>query len=319
MEPILTPDESRFVILPLKYPDIFDMYKRAVASFWVAEEIELGKDRNDWDNLEPNERYFLSMIIAFFAGSDGIVNENLASRFLNDVQIAEARLFYGFQIAMEGIHQEVYNNIIDTYMKTKEEKDTLFHAIKNFPSIRQKADWAMKYISADAPFAERLVAFACVEGIQFSGAFASIFWCKKRNILRGLCFSNELISRDEALHTEFAVLLYQKLKKKLTPQKIHSIISEAVEIEIEFICEALPCRLIGLNSTNMSQYIKFVANRLALQLGTDKIYPDVSNPYDFIETISLDSKTNFFESRVSEYALAERSGAEEAFTFDANF
>lgn len=320
MSDILDDDDSRFTILPLKYPDLFDMYKRAVASFWVAEEIDLSKDLSEWDNLEEGEKWFLKHILAFFAGADGVINENLALRFYNDVKIGEARLFYGFQVAMEGIHQEVYSNIIDTYIKDKNEKNKLFNAIKTMPVIKQKADWCLKYIQSNAPFQVRLVAFACVEAIQFSGAFCSIFWCKQRNMLRGLTFSNELISRDEALHAEFAVKLYKHLPKIPNASVVvTNIIREAVDIETEFIVEALPCRLIGMNSGLMTEYIQFVANRLAVQLGVEKIYPTAKNPFNFMEKISIDTKTNFFEGRVSEYALANREVVGTEFDFDGEF
>lgn len=318
-EPLLIADDSKYTILPVKHHDIFDMYKRAVSSFWVEEEIDLAKDLNDWNyKLNDDERYFISMILAFFAGSDGLINENLGQRFYNEIQNSEARLFYGFQIAMEGIHQEVYAKIIDTYIKDKKHKSDLFNAMVVFPCIKKKADWCKKHISGDTTFAERLIAFACVEGIAFSGAFCSIFWCKKRGLLQGLSFSNELISRDEALHTEFAVLLYSKLVNKLPFNKIKEIIMEMVDIECEFICEALPCRLIGMNSKSMTEYIKFVADRLAVQLGGDKIY-DVKNPYDWMLLISLQSKTNFFENKVSEYALATRDNSGDIFGFESDF
>jgi ribonucleotide reductase beta subunit family protein with ferritin-like domain len=318
MEALLTENKSRLVVLPVEYNDIWNMYKKAVSSFWVAEEIDLSKDLVDWGNLGKDEKYFLSMILAFFAGADGLVNENLAFRFYNEVQNSEARLFYGFQVAMEGIHQEVYANLIDTYITDKTEKHRLFNAITEFPFIKQKADFCLHYINSQEKFATRLIAFACVEGIFFSGAFCSIYWVKKRGLLKGLTFSNELISRDEALHCEFAVLLYNKLKNRLSRGDFHFIVREAVEIEIEFICSALPCRLIGMNSDLMSQYIRFVADRLSLQCGYDKLY-DVSNPFDFMELISLESKSNFFENKVSEYALANRETTGDIFEFSADF
>jgi len=318
-EPLLIEDDSKYTILPVKHHDIYDMYKRAVSSFWVEEEIDLAKDLNDWNyKLNDDERYFISMILAFFAGSDGLINENLGQRFYNEIQNSEARLFYGFQIAMEGIHQEVYAKIIDTYIRDKNQKEELFNAMSVFPCIKKKADWCKKHINSDRPFAERLVAFACVEGIAFSGAFCSIFWCKKRGLLQGLSFSNELISRDEALHTEFAVLLYSKLVNKLSFKKIKEIIMEMVEIECEFICEALPCRLLGMNSNSMTEYIKFVAYRLSVQLGYDKIY-DAKNPYEWMLLISLQSKTNFFENKVSEYALANREITGDIFEMETDF
>jgi ribonucleoside-diphosphate reductase subunit M2 len=318
-EPLLIEDDSKYTILPVKHHDIYDMYKKAVSSFWVEEEIDLAKDLNDWTyKLNDDERYFISMILAFFAGSDGLINENLGQRFYKEVQNSEARLFYGFQIAMEGIHQEVYAKIIDTYIRDKKQKEKLFNAMIEFPCIKKKADWCKKHINSDRPFAERLVAFACVEGIAFSGAFCSIFWCKKRGILQGLSFSNELISRDEALHTEFAVLLYSKLKYKLSFSKIKEIIMEMVEIECGFICDALPCRLLGMNSNSMSEYIKFVADRLSVQLGYNKIY-DAKNPYDWMFLISLQSKANFFENRVSDYALATKNIDSDIFVLEADF
>jgi len=319
LEPLLAPDDNRFVMFPIQDQSIWKMYKKQVDCFWRAEEIDLSKDQLHWDALENDERYFISMILAFFAASDGIVLENLAARFMNEVQLSEARAFYGFQIAMENIHSETYSLLIESYIKNTEEKTRLFHAIDNFPCIKKKADWAQKWMHDNrSSFATRLVAFACVEGIFFSGAFCSIYWLKKRGLMPGLTFSNELISRDEALHTEFAVLLYNKLQKRMTKARIHEIIKEAVEIETEFICEALPCRLIGMNSQLMTQYVQFVADRLCLQLGYDKIY-NVSNPFDFMELISLESKTNFFEKRVDSYALAEKTKADDVFEFNADF
>ncbi len=319
LEPLLAPDDNRFVMFPIQDQDIWKMYKKQVDCFWRAEEIDLSKDQTHWDALENDERYFISMILAFFAASDGIVLENLAARFMNDVQLSEARAFYGFQIAMENIHSETYSLLIESYIKNTEEKTRLFHAIENFPCIKKKSDWAQKWMHDNrSGFATRLVAFACVEGIFFSGAFCSIYWLKKRGLMPGLTFSNELISRDEALHTEFAVLLYNKLLKRMTKARIHEIIKEAVEIETEFICQALPCRLIGMNSQLMTQYIQFVADRLCLQLGYDKIY-NVTNPFDFMELISLESKTNFFEKRVDSYALAEKTKAVDVFEFNADF
>jgi ribonucleotide reductase beta subunit family protein with ferritin-like domain len=318
-EPLLTPDDNRFVMFPIKDQDIWKMYKKQVDCFWRAEEIDLSKDTNHWDSLNDEERHFISMILAFFAASDGIVLENLAIRFMGDVQLAEARAFYGFQIAMENIHNECYSLLIDTYIKNNEEKAKLFNAIENYPCIKKKSDWAQKWIKDNrSSFATRLVAFACIEGIFFSGAFCSIYWLKKRGLMPGLTFSNELISRDEALHTEFAVLLYAKLQKKMNKTRIYEIIKEAVDIEIEFICEALPCRLIGMNSDLMAQYIKFVADRLCLQLGYDKIY-NATCSFDFMEMISLDSKTNFFEKRVSEYALATKTKTEDIFELKEDF
>jgi ribonucleotide reductase beta subunit family protein with ferritin-like domain len=319
IEPLLAPDDNRFVMFPIKHNDIWEMYKKQVDCFWRAEEIDLTKDLKDWDSLSQDERFFISMILAFFAASDGIVLENLAIRFMNDVQVSEARAFYGFQIAMENIHSETYSLLIETYIKKSEEKHRLFNAIEHFPSIKKKSDWAQKWIHDNrSSFATRLIAFACVEGIFFSGAFCSIFWIKKRGLLPGLTFSNELISRDEALHCEFAVLLYSKLLKKMNKARVHEIIKEAVEIETEFICEALPCRLIGMNSQMMTQYIQFVADRLCVQLGYDKIY-NVTNSCDFMELISLDSKSNFFEKRVSDYALANKTVSDDTFILSEDF
>jgi len=307
IEPLLATDDNRFVMFPIKYEDIWNMYQKQVDCFWRPEEIDLSKDLSHWDGLNKDEQFFISMILAFFAASDGIVLENLAQRFMSDVQVSEARAFYGFQIAMENIHSHTYSNLIETYIKDKEEKHKLFNAISNYPCIKKKSDWAQKWIRDNSSsFATRLVAFACVEGIFFSGAFCSIFWLKKRGLMPGLTFSNELISRDEALHCEFAVLLYSKLVKKNDKVRIHEIIKESVEIETEFICEALPCKLIGMNSQLMTQYIQFVADRLCVQLGYKKIY-NVNNPFDWMELISLESKTSFFERRVSEYALANKT------------
>jgi ribonucleoside-diphosphate reductase subunit M2 len=318
-EALLLPDDNRFVAFPIKYKDIWDMYKKQVDCFWRAEEIDLTKDLHNWQSLEQGEKYFISMILAFFAASDGIVLENLAARFMNDVQVSEARAFYGFQIAMESIHSEVYSILIETYIKDKEEKYKLFNAIDNFPCIKKKSEWAQKWIhDKNSNFASRLVAFACVEGIFFSGAFCSIYWLKKRGLMPGLTFSNELISRDEALHCEFAVLLYSKLSEKIDKSRIYEIIKEAVDIEIEFICDALPCKLIGMNSELMTQYIKFVADRLVVQLGCKKIY-GVENCFPWMEMISLQGKTNFFEKRVSDYALATKSGKSEAFDITDDF
>jgi len=317
-EPLLAPDDNRFVMFPIQHDDIWQMYKKQVDCFWRAEEIDLTKDVDHWDSLNDNEKYFISMILAFFAASDGIVLENLASRFMNEVQISEARAFYGFQIAMENIHSECYSLLIETYIKDKMEKHKFFHAIENFPCIKKKSDWAQKWIHDNrSSFATRLVAFACVEGIFFSGAFCSIFWLKKRGLMPGLTFSNELISRDEALHCEFAILLYSKLIKKIDKNRIHEIIKEAVEIETEFICQALPCKLIGMNSDLMTQYIQFVADRLCVQLGYKKIY-NVENCFSWMELISLESKTNFFERKISEYALANKD-SENAFELTEDF
>jgi ribonucleoside-diphosphate reductase subunit M2 len=306
-------------MFPIEDKSIWDMYKKSVDCFWRAEEVDLSKDLTSWKTLSDNEKHFIKMILAFFAASDGIVLENLGMRFMSEVQLPEAKAFYGFQIAMENIHSEVYSLLIDTYVKRPDEKTQLFEALDNFPCIRTKADWALKWINDKrASFATRLVAFACVEGIFFSGAFCSIFWLKKRGLMPGLCFSNELISRDEALHTEFAVLLYKKLKKKMRKDKLIEMIREAVEIEKEFITSALPCRLIGMNSMLMSQYIEFVADRLIVQLGGEKIY-DVPCPFDWMELISIEGKTNFFEKRVGEYALANKENKGDIFDMEAVF
>lgn len=318
-EPLLAPDDNRFVMFPIKHDDIWQMYQKQVDCFWRPEEIDLAKDMDHWVSLNADERYFISMILAFFAASDGIVLENLASRFMTDVQVSEARAFYGFQIAMENIHSTTYSLLIETYIKDQTEKHKLFNAIEHFPCIKKKSDWAQKWIHDNrSSFATRLVAFACVEGIFFSGAFCSIFWLKKRGLMPGLTFSNELISRDEALHCEFAILLYSKLVKKIDKARIHEIIKEAVEIETEFICEALPCKLIGMNSELMTQYIQFVADRLCVQLGYKKIY-NVENCFSWMQLISLESKCNFFEKRVSDYALANKSNANNAFDFSEDF
>lgn len=318
-EPLLTPDDNRFVMFPIKYNDIWEMYKKQVDCFWRAEEIDLSKDLNDWATLTNDEQHFIKMILAFFAGSDGLVLENLAARFMSEVQNSEARAFYGFQIAMENIHSQTYSLLIDTYVRDEEEKNKMFNAIENYPCIKKKADWAKKWIGDQKnDFSTRLVGFACVEAIMFSSAFSSIYWIKKRGLMPGLTFSNELISRDEALHTEFAVLLYSKLQKKLPEPRIHEIIKEAVEIEKEFIIDAIPCRMIGMNAKLMSQYIEFVADRLSLQLGCDKIY-NATNPFDFMELISVETKVNFFERTNSEYALANKKVDANVFDFNTDF
>jgi ribonucleoside-diphosphate reductase subunit M2 len=319
IEPLLTPDDNRFVMFPIKDDTIWEMYKKQVDCFWRAEEVDLSKDITHWQTLNKDEKHFIKMILAFFAASDGIVLENIGLRFMNEVQLSEARAFYGFQIAMENIHSQMYSQLIDTYIEDREEKNNIFHALDNFGCIKKKADWAKKWINDNrSSFATRLVAFACVEGIFFSGAFCSIFWLKKRGLMPGLTFSNELISRDEALHTEFAVHLYSKLQKKINKTRIIDIIKEAVEIEKEFIIEALPCRLIGMNSNLMTQYIEFIADRLSVQLGYDKIY-NATNPFEFMELISVESKTNFFEKRVSEYALADKTKTDDVFDLNEDF
>lgn len=318
-EPLLIEDESRYVMFPIKYNDIWKMYKKQVDCFWRAEEVDLSKDLTHWNTLSDNEKYFIKMIIAFFAGSDGIVLENLGLRFMSEIQSSEARAFYGFQIAMENIHSEMYSLLIDTYIKNENEKNELFNSLDNFPCIRKKADWAIKWIhDKESCFATRLAAFACVEGIFFSGAFCSIYWLKKRGLMPGLTFSNELISRDEALHTEFAILLFNKLQNKPNKEIITDIVKEAVEIEQEFICVSLPCKLISMNSKLMRQYIEFVADRLLLQLKCKKIY-NSTNPFDFMEMISVEGKTNFFEKRVGEYALANKEKDDTVFDLDGVF
>lgn len=303
-EPLLREDVKRLVIYPVRYVDVWNMYKKAVASFWVVEEVDLSKDSADWERLRPEERSFLSHVLAFFAASDGIVNENLVERFSQEVQIPEARCFYGFQIAMENIHSEMYSLLIATYVRDKTEREKLLNAVETVPCVRRKADWALSWIrNPNAGFGERLVAFAAVEGIFFSGSFAAIFWMKKRGLMPGLTFSNELISRDEGLHCDFACLLFRYLNRKPSEERIVEIVSGAVEIERQFFAEALPVALIGMNDVLMSQYVRFVADRLLTELGCEKIYR-VENPFDFMEQISLEGKTNFFEKRVSEYQKA---------------
>jgi len=315
-EPILDKNNDRFVLLPIKYDDIWEMYKKSMASFWTAEEIDLYQDLEDWKKLNEDEKHYIKHILAFFSASDGIVNENLCLRFYNDVQIPEARCFYGFQIAMENIHAETYGLLIDTYIQDDKEKDYLFKAVDNIPCIKKKADWALKWIySDDANFATRLLAFAAVEGIFFSGSFCSIYWLKKRGLMPGLTFSNELISRDEGLHTDFACLLYKHLQNKLPQETVHALIREAVEYEKAFITEALPVSLIGMNSDQMGQYIEFVADRLLLEIGCEQIY-FATNPFDWMELISLQGKTNFFEKRVAEY---QKSGVMNSVKGDGGF
>ncbi|MFZ2785197.1 MAG: ribonucleoside-diphosphate reductase small subunit [Sediminibacterium sp.] len=301
-EILLKENKDRFVILPINYPIIWEHYKHHEASFWTAEEIDLSSDLKDWESLNDGERHFISHVLAFFAASDGIVNENLAVNFMREVQLPEARCFYGFQIMMENIHSETYALLIDTYIKDPGYKDKLFHAIDTVPAVKKKAEWALRWIE-NGTFAERLVAFAAVEGIFFSGSFCSIFWMKKRGLMPGLTFSNELISRDEGLHCEFACLLYGMLLQKLPETEVHAIISDAVKIETEFITEALPVDLIGMNARLMQQYVSFVADRWLTELGCSKIY-NVANPFDFMEMISLQGKTNFFEKRVGDYQKA---------------
>ena len=316
-EVLLRENKDRFVILPINYPAIWEMYKKHEASFWTAEEIDLSDDQKHWDGMNDGERHFVSHVLAFFAASDGIVNENLAVNFMSEVQVPEARCFYGFQIMMENIHSETYALLIDTYIKDPTEKDRLFHAIDTVPCVGRKAQWALKWIN-NGTFAQRLVAFAAVEGIFFSGSFCSIFWLKKRGLMPGLTFSNELISRDEGLHCEFACLLYSMLENKLSKEEATGIITEAVEIEKEFITDALPVRLIGMNADLMSQYIEFVADRWLQELGYDKVY-NATNPFDFMEMISLQGKTNFFEKRVGDYqksGVLNNQPSSQAFSLD---
>lgn len=321
IEPILVDNKDRFVLFPVKHRDIWEMYKKAEASFWTAEEIDLSPDLTDWANkLTDDERYFIKNVLAFFAASDGIVNENLAINFMKEVQYPEARCFYGYQIMIENIHSETYSLLIDTYIKDPAEKDMLFHAIDTVPAVGRKAEWAMRWIS-NGTFAERLIAFAAVEGIFFSGSFCSIFWLKKRGLMPGLSFSNELISRDEGLHCDFACMLYTRhLQHQLPKEQVTKIIADAVSIEKEFVTESLPVKLIGMNAELMCQYIEFVADRLLLELDCEKIY-NATNPFDFMEMISLQGKTNFFEKRVAEY---QKSGvtsdrSQNVFSLDEDF
>ena len=299
-EPILTENQNRFVLFPLQNNEIWKMYKKHLACFWVATEIDLSQDLNDWKTLKQDEKHFIKYVLAFFAASDGIVLENLADNFICEVKLPEARCFYGFQAAMENIHSETYSLLIDTYIKDEDEKNNLFNAMNNIPCIQQKANWAVKWMNKDAPFIQRLVAFACVEGIHFSGSFCAIYWLKKRGLMPGLTYSNELISRDEGLHTDFACLLYRQAVNKLTNEQVHKIVTEAVKIEKNFICDALPCKLIGMNSKMMATYIEFIADHLLYELGHTKLY-NVENPFEWMDMINLTGKTNFFEKRVSEY------------------
>jgi len=314
-EPMLVENPNRFVLFPIQYQKIWEMYKKAEASFWTAEELDLAHDFKDWHSLSDNERHFIKHVLAFFAASDGIVNENLVTNFAREVQIPEARCFYGFQQAIENIHSEVYSLLIDTYIKDTVEKGRLFNALETIPCVQKKAEWAFRYANAsNATFAERLIAFASVEGIFFSGSFCAIFWLKKRGLMPGLCFSNELISRDEGLHCDFACLLYSSLKNTLPERRIHQIVTEAVDIECEFVKDALPVKLIGMNSTAMCQYIKFCADRLLKALGVNKLY-NATNPFDWMELISIDGKTNFFEKRVGEYSKAKVGQVQSAVQF----
>ena len=301
MEALLSRTNSRFTLFPIKYAAVWEMYKKAEASFWTAEEIDLAADLSDWDNLTNDERHFIEHVLAFFAGADGVVNENLLARFADEVTLPEARCFYCFQMTMENIHSETYSLLIDTYVKGEQKKQFLFNAIDTIPCIQKKANWGMKWIRSDAPFAKRLLAFSIVEGVFFSGAFCAIFWLKKRGLMPGLTFSNELISRDEGLHTDFACLLYSMLEHtRLDQTEAHAMMEEAIAVETEFICESLPVRLIGMNSEQMKEDLEFVADRLLVALGYEKLY-ETKNPFDFMEMVSLQGKTNFFEKRVGEY------------------
>ncbi|XP_008981641.4 ribonucleoside-diphosphate reductase subunit M2 B isoform X1 [Callithrix jacchus] len=320
-EPLLRKSSRRFVIFPIQYPDIWKMYKQAQASFWTAEEVDLSKDLPHWNKLKADEKYFISHILAFFAASDGIVNENLVERFSQEVQVPEARCFYGFQILIENVHSEMYSLLIDTYIRDPKKREFLFNAIETMPYVKKKADWALRWIAdRKSTFGERVVAFAAVEGVFFSGSFAAIFWLKKRGLMPGLTFSNELISRDEGLHCDFACLMFQYLVNKPSEERVREIIVDAVKIEQEFLTEALPVGLIGMNCILMKQYIEFVADRLLVELGFSKFF-QAENPFDFMENISLEGKTNFFEKRVSEYqrfaVMAETT--DNVFTLDADF
>ena len=318
-EILLKKNKNRFVLFPIKYNDIYEEYKKAESTFWTINEIDLSKDINDWDKLNNNEKYFIKNIIGFFAGSDGIIIENLALRFLNEIEIPEARSFYSYQIFNENIHSETYSLLIDTYIKDNEEKNKIFNSIENIPCIAKKASWAYKWIqNNEVNFATRLIAFAIVEGIFFSGSFCAIYWLKKRGLMPGLTFSNELISKDEGMHCHFACLLYSYIKNKLKKEIVHEIFKEAVEIEKEFITESIPCNMIGMNSIMMKQYIEFVSDRLLVQLGYSKIW-NTENPFDFMELISLRPKSNFFELRVGEYAKSTISENSDTFTLDNNF
>lgn len=317
-EPLLAPNADRFVLYPIKHDNLWQMYKKAEASFWTAEEIDLSDDMADWNRLNNDERHFISHVLAFFAAADGIVNENLAVNFMNEVQVPEARCFYGFQIMMENIHAETYSLLLDTYIKNPQEKARLLNSINTIPSIAKKADWALRWIEKGT-FAERLVAFMAVEGIFFSGSFCSIFWLKKRGLMPGLAFSNELISRDEGMHCEMACELYSMLQNKLSEETVHTIVRDAVAMEKEFICESLPVDLIGMNAALMGQYIEYVADFWLSRLGVAKIY-NTKNPFDFMQMISLSGKTNFFEKRVGDYQKASVFGAADtSFALDAAF
>ena len=319
-EPILIENKKRFVLFPIQHDKVWEMYKKAEASFWTAEEIDLNPDLADWEQLNKDEKHFISHVLAFFAASDGIVNENLVLNFMKEVQIPEARCFYGFQVAIENIHAEMYSLLIDTYIKDPAEKDRMFNAIDTLPCVQKKAEWALRWIDNAPSFAHRLIAFAAVEGIFFSGSFCSIFWLKKRGLMPGLSFSNELISRDEGLHTDFACLLYSMLQNKVDEEEVKSIICDAVEHEKEFVTDALPVSLIGMNAELMTQYIEFVADRLLVSLGTDKVF-NSTNPFPWMDMISLQGKTNFFEKRVGDYQKAgvTANREDQVFSLDEEF
>jgi ribonucleoside-diphosphate reductase subunit M2 len=323
-DPLLTPSDDRFCLFPIKYPELYEFYKRAVASFWTSDEVDLAEDTKHWERLTDDERHFVLHVLAFFASSDGLLVENLALRFTVDVQAPEARAFYGFQIAMENVHSEVYSLLIDHYVKEVKHKTKLFQAIRTVPAVQRKAQWALRWISSEASFAERLVAFACVEGIMFSGSFCAIFWLKKRGLMPGLTFSNELISRDEGLHRDFACALHRQLLEPCPEATVHAIVRDAVEAEREFVCEALPVSLIGMNAELMAQYIEFVADHLLVSLGCAKLFT-ASNPFEWMELISLHGKTNFFEKRVGEYQRAgvmanlAEAGSSHTIAFDEDF
>jgi ribonucleoside-diphosphate reductase beta chain len=318
MEKILQENKNRFVLFPIEHHDIWDYYKKAQQVFWTAEEIDLAQDLTDWEKLNEGEQHFVKHVLAFFAASDGIVNENLAENFVAEVQYTEAKFFYGFQIMMENIHSETYSLLIDTYIKDKEEQNHLFNAIDTVPAVQKKAEWALKWIGSDS-FVERLIAFAAVEGIFFSGSFCSIFWLKKRGLMPGLSFSNELISRDEGLHTDFAVHLYKNhIENKLSRERLIEIVDSALTIEKEFITESLPVSLIGMNSELMKQYLEYVSDRLLMDLGVGKIY-NTENPFDFMANIALQNKTNFFEKRVADYVKSGVGEVQEQISFDEDF
>lgn len=308
---------DRYTLFPIKDDHIWNIYKQSVSLFWTAEEIDLSQDKKSWDSLTPNEQYFIKMVLSFFASSDGVVNENLVNRFSNDVQLAEARAVYSIQNFIETVHSETYALLLQSYITNKEERNECFKAIENFPCIKRKFDWGRKWITSTESFNKRLVAFSIIEGLFFSGSFCAIYWLKKRGLMPGLTFSNELISRDEGMHTDFAIYLYKTYCDKIDQELIHEIMKEAVDIETEFICESLPVRLIGMNSTLMTQYIKFIADRLLSQLGYEKIY-NTQNPFSFMEMISVEGKTNFFEKRVSDYSLADGGDRNKAFNFDGD-